>query len=87
MKNFKIWLEEKDRSYYQDMILSKLDLDKEKGLSQTLDLMEPDKLISKLSELGEYKSLPKEIQSAIESKIKSGSGNIRDLINIISRNL
>lgn len=84
---FKLWLEEKDKEYYQDMILSKLDLDKEKGLSQSLDIWDTEKLLSKLNQLGEYKSLSKEIQSAIEARIKSGSGTVGDLINIISKNL
>lgn len=84
---FKIWLEEKDREYYQDMVLSKLDLDKDKGLSQSLNVWDPDKLLSKLSELGEYKSLPEDVQKSIEAKIKSGSGTIGDLINIISSKL
>ena len=86
---FKTWLEakEKDKDYYQNMILSKLDLDKEKGLSMSLNLMEPEKILNKLNDLGEYKSLSKDIQDSIEYKINSGSGTIGDLINIISRNL
>lgn len=84
---FKLWLEEKNREYYRDMILSKLDLDKDKGLSQSLNVWDSDKLLSKLSELGEYKSLPEDVQKAIEAKIKSGSGTIGDLINIISNKL
>jgi len=84
---FKLWLEEKNREYYRDMILSKLDLDKDKGLSQSLNVWDSDKLLGKLSELGEYKSLPEDVQKSIEAKIKSGSGTISDLINIISNKL
>lgn len=84
---FKLWLEEKNREYYRDMILSKLDLDKDKGLSQSLNVWDSDKLLGKLSELGEYKSLPEDVQKSIEAKIKSGSGTIGDLINIISNKL
>jgi hypothetical protein len=86
---FKTWLEEreKDRDYYRDIILSKLDLDKSKGLSQSLDVMEPEKIINKLNELGEYKALSDDIKNSIEGKIKSGSGTVGDLINIISKNL
>lgn len=84
---FKLWLEEKNREYYRDMILSKLDLDKDKGLSQSLNVWDSDKLLGKLSELGEYKSLPEDVQKSIEAKIKSSSGTIGDLINIISSKL
>jgi hypothetical protein len=84
---FKIWLEAKDKEYYQNIILSKLDLDKEKGISMSLNVMDPEKLLNKLSELGEYKNLPKKIQNSIEYKIRSEAGTIGDLINIIAKNI
>lgn len=86
---FKKWFEarEKNREYYQDMILSKLGLDKDIGLSQSLDMLDPDTIINKLNELGEYKSLDQDAQNAVEAKVRSGSGTVGDLINIISASL
>lgn len=80
--NYKKWLiseEIKDLDFYKNLILSKLDLSIE-GLSQSLNVWEPEKLIQKLNTLGEYTKLPDIKKKNIESRIRSKVGTINDLI-------
>jgi hypothetical protein len=84
--NYKTWLfefEEKNISFYRNIVLSKLELDKE-GLSQSLNVWDPERLLKKFNELGEFKKLSPEIQGKIENQIKSKSGTVEDLIKTMS---
>lgn len=84
--NYKNWLfefEDNTIKFYQNIILSKLELDKE-GLSQSLNIWDPEKLISKINELGEYKNLSDPIRKRIENQIKSKFGTIGDIIRLMA---
>jgi hypothetical protein len=85
---FKNWLikefDKEDFDHYKNIVLGILNLDKEKGLSQTVSAWEPSQLINTLNNLGEYKNLPQGIQSQVEGQIKSGSGTLGDLIKLMS---
>jgi hypothetical protein len=84
--NFLEWFfkEEKDFDYYRNLILSKLNLKKDMGLSQDLNAWEPDNLINILNGLGEFRNLSSEIQDQIIGQIRSGSGTLHDIIRLMS---
>ena len=85
--DFKLWLlefEGKDIKYYQNILLSKLDLDKDKGLSQSLNVWESDKLLSKIQDIGEFKNLSSDLQKEIIDQINSKTGTLNDLAVMMS---
>lgn len=82
--NFKLWLEMKDFDFYKNLIMSKLNLDKNLGLTQTINTWEPDQLINTLNGLGEFKELPHIVQDQVIGQIKSGIGTMGDLIKVMS---
>lgn len=84
--NFSEWFfkEEKNFDYYQNLVLGKLNLKKDVGLSQSLDVIETENLINILNGLGEFKNLPSEKQEQILGKIRSGSGTLHDIIRMMS---
>ncbi len=82
---YKKWLiseELRDADYYKNIVLSKLDLDQQ-GVTQSLNVWDSNKLIKKLSELGEYTKLPEAKKKSIEARIRSKVGTINDLIRSI----
>lgn len=81
---FSIWLEKEERDYdfFKNLILGKLELSNE-ALSQSIGIYEPDDLISKLQNLGEYAKLPEEIKSQVEGQIRSGTGTLGDLVRLM----
>lgn len=83
---FSTWLEieEKDFNFYRNLILGKLSLKRNEGLSQRLNTWEPDQLIGILNSLGEFKSLPESSQEQVIGQIRSGAGTLEDLIRIMS---
>ena len=83
---FKIGLEyqEKDFSYYKNLILGMLNLESPEGLSASLDSFKPDILISSLEALGEFKELSADIQQQVKDKIQVGEGSIEDLIRLMA---
>lgn len=84
--SFKIWLEarEKGFDFYKDLVLGKLNLDGVDGLSATLNTWKPEALQSALQGLGEFKSLPDEVQRQVMDKIQSGSGTVADIIRVMA---
>lgn len=85
--NFKKWLVEYDDkgfNYYKNMLLGKLNLDQNQGISQELQVWEPEQLISILNGLGEFKELPNSVQDQVIGQIKSGTGTLGDLVQIMS---
>lgn len=84
--HFSLWLErdEKDFSFFRNLILGKLGLDGNEGLSQRLNTYDSNNLISKLDSLGEFKNLPQTIQDQVKGQISSGIGTLSDLIRIMS---
>jgi len=86
--DFKLWLlefEGKDIKYYQNILLSKLDLDKDKGLSQSLNVWESGKLLSKIQDIGEFKNLSSDLQKEIIDQINSKTGTLNDLAVMMSK--
>ena len=84
--NFKTWLEydDKDFNYYKNLLIGKLSLDHIHGLSQSLDTLATDQLISTLDGLGEFKQLPSDIQDQVIGQIKSRTGTLGDLVRMMS---
>jgi hypothetical protein len=83
--NYKKWLyleEIKDLKYYQNLILSKIGPDNQ-NLNQSLNTVDPERFINKLSELGEYKSLNQEKRKRIENQIRSKLGTINDIAKLM----
>jgi hypothetical protein len=67
--NFKSWLleyEDKDFDFYKNMVLGKLNLNKEQGLEQNLNTWDSDQLISILRGLGEYRQLPEVTRNQVD---------------------
>ncbi|MEI8270969.1 MAG: hypothetical protein WCG45_06415 [bacterium] len=88
--NFKNWLEEydgKDFDFYKNLLVGKLNLDKSLGISQSLDALDPDFVVSSLNSLGEFKELPDFIQNQIIGMIKSQSGTFADLARLMSEKI
>lgn len=84
---YKIWLlneENKNFEYYKNIVLSKLGLGYSDG-SQSINIWDPNKLIQKLNELGEYVKLPRVKKIRAEAQIRSKVGTINDLIKSISQ--
>ena len=84
---YKKWLlseELRDFNFYKNLVLSKLDLDNDGG-STSLRIWEPNKLIQKLTELGEYVKLPGIKKNSIEAQIQSKVGTVNDLIRRMSQ--
>ena len=84
---FKFWLlemEDKNYSFYKNLLIGKLNLDADHGLSQEIDTWQPDRLISILQSLGEFAILPQNIQDQVIGQIKSGSGTLEDVVKIMS---
>jgi len=83
--NYKKWLyleEIKDLKYYQNLILSKIGPDNQ-SLNQSLNTVDPERFVNKLSELGEYKSLNQEKRKRIENQIRSKLGTINDIAKLM----
>lgn len=83
---FKSWLEMENKGYdyYKNLVLGKLNLDPVHGLTQSINGWEPQQLIGMLNGLGEFKQLPMPIQDKVISRIRTGEGNIGDLIQLMS---
>lgn len=84
---FKIWLNEmgdKGYDFYKNLLLGKLNLDRNNGPSQEIDTWEPEQLINILNGLGEFKELSQQIQDQVIGQIRSHMGTLGDLIRIMS---
>jgi hypothetical protein len=90
--NFKIWLEEKDYSYYKDFILGNLQKYK---VPATLDMsitdfldsntLQPESIIESFNSLPEFGSFPDKIKNEFYNVIKNEQGvTFDDLIKSIS---
>jgi len=91
MVKFKNWMklkeaEYKDFDYYKNLVLGKLNLNNNYGLSQDINTWKPESLISILNGLGEFKALSQNIQSQVIGQIRSQMGTIGDIIRIMSQN-
>jgi hypothetical protein len=83
--NYKKWLyseEAKDLKYYQNIILSKLDLDYQ-GLNKSISTWDSEFIITKLNELGEYKNLTQNKRKRAEMQIRSKVGTLGDIAKIL----
>ena len=87
--NFKLWLneaEEKGYSFYANLLLNMLDLDKTTGLSTTISTFDKNDLIDKLNKSGEFKDLDENIQQEVIAKINSPKdGLLGDIVTIMSQ--
>jgi hypothetical protein len=85
---FKNWLQteqNKDFSYWKNLILGYLNLDQRNGLSQPLDTMNKNNLKAKLQSLGEFMKLSSQTQHRALGFIdESPGGTIGDLIRYLS---
>lgn len=85
--NFKSWLqltEERGFDYFKSLVLGRMNLDHQHGLTQNLDAWEPVNLINLLNGLGEYKNLSQEVRNQVEARIQSGLGTMGDIIRIMA---
>jgi len=85
--NYKKWLyleEIKDLRYYQNLILAKIGSDNQNiNLNNSLNTIDPEQLITKLNELGEYKNLNQGKRKRIETQIRSKLGTINDVAKLM----
>jgi hypothetical protein len=72
----------KDLKYYQNIILSKLDLDYQ-GLNKSISTWDSEFIITKLNELGEYKNLTQNKRKRAEMQIRSKVGTLGDIAKIL----
>jgi hypothetical protein len=79
---FKLWLEDLE---IKNALFGKLNIDKIHGLSTSINTWPPDKLINILLGLGIFTSLPQDVQDDAIGQIRSGSGTLGDLIQIMSK--
>jgi hypothetical protein len=79
MKEFKLWIEDRDREEIKTTILALLGLDEE-GLSVTLDAVNADKL-RELQNLGRWTP---DQQISIRNLAKEGDKTVGDLIERLS---
>ena len=79
---FKLWLEDLE---IKNALFGKLNIDKVHGLSTSINTWPPEQLISILSGLGVFTSLPQEVQENAIGQIRSGSGTLGDLIQVMSK--
>ena len=86
MISFDIWMEyrEKDFTFYKNLILNRLNLDRSEGMSSALSTFQKDKLESLLQGLGEFKKLPDVVQKAALGRVASGDGTVGDLIRTLA---
>ena len=86
MLSFNTWLEYRDRdfSFFRNLVLGKLSLDRDEGLSATVDSFQKENLTSVLQGLGEFKELPEDVQSQVLGKVQAGDGTIGDLVRIMA---
>jgi hypothetical protein len=85
MKKYSLWLEEKKYDKAKDFILSYLDLDKEKGLSMSLDGFDKKNILDKIKDTSFYSNITERARDKIENILsKENSGTIGDLIRAAS---
>lgn len=84
---FKVWLElvENDYAKWKDIILGYFNLDRNNGLSQTIDTLDKNNFKQKLQSLGEFAKLPPEVQNRVLAFIDGPqSGTVGDLVRQIA---
>lgn len=84
MISYKLWVETKQKKMedFKSVLLPALNLDKDKGLSTTIDSLDAQNLKAKLNSLEIFKLLSSEKQKEITDMIDSEkSGTVLDLIN------
>lgn len=86
MISFTVWMEyrDKDFSFFRNLVLGKLNLDRDEGLSAPLDTFQRGNLESILNSLGEFKELPSAVQDMALGKVRSGEGTVGDLVRIMA---
>jgi hypothetical protein len=82
MKKYSLWLEEKKYDKAKDFIISYLELDKEKGLSQDLDGFDKESLLNKLKDTSFYADITERAREKIENILskEENSGTVGDLV-------
>lgn len=82
--NFKKWFNESnDFQFYRNLVSNTLKIT-DNGLSQSLNSWNPEELITSLNGLGEFTKLSDSIKDQVIGQIKSGSGTLEDIINIMA---
>lgn len=84
--DFKSWLfEAKTRKDYEKILINLLGLDKEEGINQKLDTLDPEKLKDKIASSGELKDLGTEKLDQINKMIDTAESgdSIGDLVSIM----
>ena len=81
IKTYKLWLEERKYDKSKDFILSYLNLDKEKGMSMSLDGFDKNDLLQKIKNTSFYSELSERAREKIENILASDSSKtVGDLI-------
>lgn len=85
MKSFIIWMENRKHDKYKDFIISYLSLDKDKGISQSLDAFDKDDLLNKIKDSNVYADITEEAREKIENILSSDSSyTVGDLVRAMS---
>jgi hypothetical protein len=81
IKTYQLWLEERKYDKSKDFILSYLNLDKEKGMSMSLDGFDKNDLLQKIKNTNFYSELSERAREKIENILASDSSKtVGDLI-------
>lgn len=81
IKTYQLWIEERKYDKSKDFILSYLNLDKEKGMSMSLDGFDKNDLMQKIKNTNFYSELSERAREKIENILTSDSSKtVGDLI-------
>lgn len=82
---FKLWLESRKYDKYKDFVLSYLSLDKDKGISQSLDGFDKDDLLKKIQDSSVFYEISEEAREKIENILSGDSSyTVGDLVRAMS---
>lgn len=84
MKRFKLWIEDKEFDKNKDFFISYLDLDKNQGLSMSLDGFNKKDLLRKIKDSNLYADLSDISKSNLEKVILSNHQTVGDLVRAVS---
>lgn len=82
---FNLWLEARKHEKYKDFVLSYLSLDKDKGMSQSLDGFDRKDLLEKIKDSNVFSEITEEAREKIEKILSSESSyTVGDLVRAMT---
>jgi hypothetical protein len=84
MKRFKLWIENKEFDKNKDFFISYLDLDKNQGLSMSLDSFNKKDIFKKIKDSNFYAELSDISKDNLEKVMLSNNQTVGDLVRAVS---